>query len=195
MTEYGLQPSYVRLDYSTPFGQHSQTLPTKKWLPSSITQDVGSYVNWDGNPIDAGVMVDDFVTKAKEFLGTDYTYDLATYFDYDETIEKFLPVAIKVLAVAGTGATTKPRQAVSQTFNFRTVGGQPSKLTFLDSSHAGADFDKQTYILFNAAAIALAAEWTDTENAWSGRDNARPDGVISVTYDLNDALRRQYRMV
>lgn len=194
MTEYGLQPSYIRLDYSTPFGQHSQTLPTKQWLPTSITGAMGSYVNWQDDPIDAEAMIDAFIVKAKKFLGTDYSYDLATIFNYGDGIAKFLPVAIKALAVAGTGSNTAPRKAVSQTFNLRSVGGQAAKLIFLDSAHGANDFDKQTYLDFNADAIALVGEYFDTANAWSARDNTRPDAAISVTYDLNDALRKQYRM-
>jgi len=195
MTEYGLQPSYIKLNYSTPFGDHSETIPTLEWLPTSITGNMGSYVNWASTPIDAEAMIDDFVVVAKPFLSSDYTYDLATIFNFDGTANKFLPVAIKALAVAGTGLTAPPRKAVSQTFNLRTTAGNPFKLVFLDAPLGSTDFDKQTLLTFSAAALALVAEVEDTANAWSGRDNARPNAAISVTYDLNDALRRQYRMV
>jgi hypothetical protein len=77
----------------------------------------------------------------------------------------------------------------------RSLGGQPVKLVFLDSSHGANDFDKQFASSFNAAAIALVLEFGDPSNAWSARDNTRPSVAISATYDLNDALRKQYRMI
>jgi len=194
MTEYSLQPSYVQLDYSTPFGNHSQSIATVQWIPTSITGDMGSYVAWNTVPIDAEAMIDAFVAVEAPFLGTDYSYDLATIFNFDGAANKFLPVATKALAVAGTGATAQPRKAVSQTFNYRSTGGGAVKLTFLDSSHAGADFNKQSFLDFNADAIALFAEFSSDANGWSARDNTRPSTAISVTYDLNDALRKQYHM-
>lgn len=195
MTEYSLQPSYVRLDYSSPFGTHSQSLPTVQWLPTSITGAMGSYVAWNTVPVDAEAMIDDFVTLAKAFLGTDYSYDLATVFNFDMAANKFIPVALKSLGVAGTGATAQPRKAVSQTFNLRSVGGQAAKIVFLDASIGAHDFDKQTILDVSPAALALVAEYADTGNGWAARDNTRPNALISVTYDVNDALRKQYGMI
>jgi len=195
MTEYGLQPSYVKLDYSTPFGNHSHTIPTLQWLPTSIMGNMGSYVAWDTVPIDAEAMIDSLVALLKPEIGSDSSYDLASIYNFDVGSGKFRPEAFKALAVAGTGSTASPRKAVSQTINMRTVGGSTFKIVHLDHSLGASEFDKIPPLGFGGAALAIVTEVTLTSNAWSGRDNTRPNGIISATFDLNDALRRQYRMV
>ena len=195
MTEYGLQPSFVQLQYSTPFGTHSQTLPTVQWLPSSITGNMGSYVAWNSVPVDAEAMIDAMVAVLKAEIKADCSYDLATIFNYDSGINKFLPVAVKALAVAGTATGGSPRKACSQTINMRSLGGQPVKIVILDHPMNGGEFDKVSFLDFDAAALAIVAEYSDDANGWSARDNTRPAAAISATFDLNDALRRQYRMV
>ncbi len=195
MTEYGKEPSYGVLNYSTPFGQHSQTILTKQWLSPSISGVLGSYENWNIVPVDAEAMWDALIVTLKPFLSSDYSYDLLTIFNFDTGINKFIPVTGKVLAVAGTGTTDTPRKAVQQTINMRSAGGQPVKLVFLDAPIGAIDFDKQFASSFSSAALALLAEFSDPDNAWSARDNTRPSTGLSATYDLNDALRKQYRMI
>jgi hypothetical protein len=195
MVEYGLQPSYVKIDYSTIFGNHSHTIPTLQWLPTSITGAMGSYVAWDSVPRDAEDMIDSLVTVLKPMIGSDSSYDLATVFNFDSTADIFLPVAFKTLAVAGTGATTAPRKACQQTINIRTTGGHQMKIVHLDHSIGATEFDKISALSFSGAALALVGEITSTAAAWSGRDNTRPLAPVSATFDLNDALRSQYRMV
>lgn len=195
MTEYGLQPSYVRLDYHSSYGPHSQTIPTVQWLPTSITGTLGSYVNWDSTPIDAEAMIDDFVDIAKDLIPTTSQYDVATVFNFDVGADRFIPVATKALGVTGTFTPASPNKAVSLTLNMRTVGGQPFKLVFLDYVLGAAEFNKIGPAAFSADMTAIVDEVSGTTNAWSGRDNTRPTASISATFDLNDALRKQYRMV
>lgn len=195
MTEYGLQPSYIRLDYHSAYGPHSQTLPTKQWLPTSITGAMGSYVDWTGTPIDAEDMIDDFVALEKTLLPPSSSFDGATIFNYDSGIAKFLPVAYKSLAVAGSSGTGSPNKAVSMTLNLRTLGGQPAKLVYLDVVHTGAEFNKETFLTWTTPMVNVFTEYISTAKAWSGRDNTRVDGAVSLTWDLNDALRKQYRMI
>jgi len=195
MTEYGLQPSYVKIEYSTPFGNHSHTIPTLQWLPTSMTGAMGSYLNWSSIAIDAEAMIDALVDVLKAEIGTDSSYDLATVFNYDGTANIFLPVAFKSLAVAGTGATGAPRKACQQTINIRTSGGRPMKIVHLDHSIGATEFDKIPSFSFSGAADAIVAELVDSDNAWAGRDNTQPLAAVSATFDINDALRKQYHMI
>jgi len=194
MTEYGLQPSYIRLDYHSSYAPHSQTIPTVQWLPTSITGAMGSYVNWNSIPIDAEQMIDDYVAAAKELLPTTSSYDLATVFNYDSGANIFVPIATKSLAVAGTMGAASPNKAFSFTINLRTVGGHALKNVFLDYVVGAIELNKISILGFTADMLAVAGELTDADNGWSGRDNTRPGAIVSGTYDLNDALQKQYRM-
>lgn len=195
MTEYGLQPSYIRLDYSSSYGPHSQTIPTVQWLPTPITGDMGSFVNWNTVPVDAEDMIDTLVAEAKTLLPTTTTYNLATIFNWDTGAEKFFPVATKALAVAGTVTPANVNKAVSFTLNMRTIGGQPFKMVFLDYVLTGAEFNKILPISFAAGMVDVAAILSSQDWGWSGRDNTRPAIPVSGTFDLNNALRKQYRMI
>jgi|SRR6185436_2751370 len=194
MTEYGLQPSYLRFDYHSSYGPHSQTIPTKQWLQTSITGTLGSYINWDGDAIDAEDMVDEYLLEAKTLLPTTSVFDLVTVFNWDATLEKFLPVASAAQSVAGTVTPANVNKAVSLTINMRSLGGQPFKLVYLDYVLAGAEFNKIGPSAFAAGMNDVVNIVSGTTNAWSARDNTRPSTAISATFDLNDALRKQYRM-
>jgi hypothetical protein len=195
MTEYGLQPSYLRLDYSSSYAPHSQTIPLKEWLPTSITGLMGSFVNWNGVPIDAEDMIDGYVDVAKTLIPTTSSYDFATIFNFDSGADKFIPVAGKSLAVAGTVTPASPNKAVSLTLNLRTLGGQAFKLVFLDYVIGAREFNKDVPSDWSAAMTNTALYVSDIDNAFSGRDNTRPSAPISATFDLNDALRKQYHMI
>lgn len=195
MPEYGLQPSYGRLDYHSSYGPHSQTIPTKQWLQTSITGELGSYINWDSDAIDAEEMWDAYVDEAKGLLPTTSGFDLVTIFNWDTVLEKFLPVASKSLSVAGTATPANVNKAVSLTLNLRTLGGQPMKLVYLDYVLADAEFNKIAPAAFSTPMDNVVNIVTQTVQAFSGRDNTRPATAISGTFDLNDALRKQYRMV
>jgi len=195
MTEYTLRPSYGRLDYHSSYGPHSQSIPTKQWLQTSITGTLGSYINWDSDAIDAEDMWDQYVDEAKGLLPTTSGFDLITIFNWDDGLAKFLPVASKALAVAGTATPANVNKAVSLTLNMRTLGGQPFKLVYLDYVLADAEFNKITPAAFSTPMEDVVNIVSLTTLAFAGRDNTRPSAAISGTFDLNDALRKQYRMV
>jgi hypothetical protein len=195
MTEYGLQPSYIRLDYSSSYGPHSSTIPTTQWLPTSITGAMGSYVGWNTVPIDAEDMIDGYVALAKALIPPTSSFNFATVFNFDSgPANRFIPVASKALSVVGTSATGSPNKAVSFTMNMRTEGGQPFKVVYLDF-YLATEFNKITAGGFSVAMLAVANYLGDSANAFSGRDNTRPSAIVSGTFDLNDALRKQYRMI
>ncbi len=194
MTEFGLYPAYVRLDYASAYAPHTRLLPTLAWVQSSITGTMGSYISWSGVPRDAEDMIDDLVAKMKPFDDPTTTYNLATIYVVDAVTNQAVPQVFKSLAVVGTSAAAGVRKAVQSTFNFRTVALNAFKVVFLDSPHGTGQFDKALPTTFSADAIALEAELGNTGNAWSARDNSKPNGLVSVTYTLNEALRKQYRM-
>lgn len=195
MTEYGLEPAFVKLDYVSPYAPHSMLLPTRAWLPTSITGNMGSYVAWNDDPIDAEEMIDALVAKLKVFHKPTTSFSLATIFTKPLETDPALPVAIKALAVVGTSAAVGASKAIQQTWNFRTAGTHPAKLTFLDAPMGdNVEFDRVTLLGFNADALSLVNEFCDVANAWSGRDNTRVANAIGITFTVNEALRKQYHM-
>ncbi len=195
MTEYGLQPSYAMISSRSSYGPHSSTIPTKQWLPTSITGAIGSYVNWNGVPIDAEDMWDGYTSALADLMPTTSHIDLVTLFDWDTGLNKFFPVATKTYAVTGTFTPASPNKAVSMTMNIRTQGGAAYKAVVLDYVLGAAEFNKITLASYSAEMIALSSFIRDDDNAFSGRDNTKPSYDVSVTFDLNQALRKQYRMI
>lgn len=195
MTEYALDPAYGVLSYTTDYSEHKQVIPTLNWVSTSITGVLGSYVAWDTVPIDAEAMWDALIAKLKVFQHTTTQYTLLEIFTKASPTNPSILVAAKDLSVAGTSAAGGVRKAVQATFNMKTTGGNPAKLVFLDYPHGTGQFDKQQGSGLSADAAALIAEMADTGNAWAGRDKNRINTLLSVTNTLNEALRKQYRMV
>lgn len=194
MTEYGLDPAFVKLHYTSAYAPHVHIIPTLNWIPTSITGTLGSYVAWNSVPIDAEVMIDNLIDKLRPFADPTTSYDLIEIFTKASPSDPNVLVATAARTLAGTSAAAGVRKAVQATFNFKTTGGAAFKLVFLDYPHGTGQFDKQPAIALSADAVALAAEITDVGNAWAGRDKTRPSTIISVTNTLNEALRKQYRM-
>lgn len=194
MTEYSLDPAFVRIDYTSVFGAHVHIIPTKAWIPTSLTGTMGSYLDWTGTPTDAEDMIDALVAQFAAIHKDDTTYTLATIYTKAGVDAPSLPVATKALAVAGTSALTTHAKAIQAIFNLRTAGIQPMKLVFLDVPHAATDFLKETPFTFSAAQNAIFSEIESNANAWSGRDNTQAITAVSVTWDINKSLRKRYGM-
>jgi len=194
MTEYSLDPAFVRLDYVSVWGPHVHLIPTKEWLPTSISGTMGSYVDWTSTPVDAEAMIDDLVAAFAPIHKDNTNYTLATIYTKDGVDAPAIPVATKALSVAGSSALTTHAKAIQATFNMRTLGVQPFKLVFLDVPHSGGDFDKETPFTFSAAEIAIFAEVMNPARAWAGRDNTQGAAAISVTWNINQSLRKRYGM-
>ena len=194
MTEYGLEPAYVKVDYSTAFGAHSHLICTRAWNPVSITGTLGSYIAWDTTAIDAEVMMDDLVDNlADQHLDTTSINQVTVFTKADETSPS-LPVASKAYTTVGVIASPKISRAVSKTLNFRTDGIHAAKIVILDAPHNNTDFNKEFYADWVTADVNMLLLLTNDGYAWSGRDNTRFNSAVSITWNLNQQLRKQYGM-
>jgi len=189
-----LFPAFLRLDYHTLYGTHSQVIPTTEWFPTSITGTIGSYLGWDSVPIDAEVMMSNLVTVAKDLFKSTTVYDLATVFTMATPTSPAIPQASVAIGTAGVSTATVPDKATQFTFNFRTSLNGKMKFVCLDAPVGASNFDKQLPGSYSATLQAIIDEIMDDSNAWAGRDGGQPSASISVTLDLNDALRKRYRM-
>lgn len=194
MPEYDVGPTFVQLDYVSPFGAHSHQIPAREWNSVPITGDMGSFTAWNGTPRDAEAMIDEFLLNIKALHRPGSSYTLATIFTKPTPTAPSIPVASKALAVVGTNTLTTHSKAIQSIMSMRTTLFHPVKLVFLDVPHDEGEFDKQNIGNMGASYVAVFDDFSSDENAWCGRDGAQPQTCISLTWNLNQALRKQYAM-
>jgi hypothetical protein len=195
MAPNSLSPSSVLIDYHSLYGAHKMTIPTLQWLPTNLTGTLGSYLAWDGvTSVDAEAMVNALVDLLKVFVISSTAFDLATVYNQATATSDNIPARSVALTQVGTSSATGFTQAQSATFNFKTTANGDAKLILLDSPIGSAGFVALHPASFSAAVLALEVGFTDTASAWSGRDDARPNVLRKVTYDLNEKLQRAYKM-
>lgn len=194
MTEYGLDPAYVVIDYVSEYAPHKHIIPTLAWSATNITGTMGSYTAHDSTPVDAEDMIDALVALLAPIAHTSTTYTQASVYTKPTPDDPAILERAKAYTTAGSSAASGVRKAVQATFNMKTVGAQPFKVVFLDYPHGTGQFDKQYPSSFSADAIALADALANPSNAWAGRDKTRVATFLTVTNTLNEALRKQYRM-
>jgi hypothetical protein len=170
------------------------TIPTLEWFPTNITGVLGSFPTWAGGTIDGEAMVDALVVALVPFLKPSASFDQATVYTQASPTSDNIPRASAVLGVAGTSAATTENQAVSTTFNFKTLGNGDSKLVLLDTPIGSNWFRSLLPAAFDANVLALEAEFVATTNAWAGRDDTRVATLRKISIDLNEKLQKQYRM-
>jgi len=195
MAPNSLSPSSIVIDYHSAFGAHKMTIPTLQWLPTNLTGALGSFLAWDGiTSVDAEAMVTALITKLKVFAIATVLFDLATVFNQATSTSDNIPARSVALGIAGTSSATGFTQAQSATFNFKTTANGDAKLVLLDSPVGSTGFVAIHPSGFTTPVTDLETEFTAVTNAWSGRDDARPNVLRKITYDLNEKLQKSYRM-
>lgn len=192
MAPNSLSPASVVLAYHSAYGAHKATIPTKEWFPTSITGNLGSYTSWLGGPVDAEVMVKALCDVLKAFMPATSTFDSATIYTMATATSPNIPRNSIPLSIVGTSASANPSAAFSATFHFVTTTFGKAKLVVLDSPFGSNWLAPLLPAGFTAPVIALDAEFSDGNNAWSGRDDSPPASIVKVTYDVNDKLQREY---
>lgn len=193
MTPHSLVPAYVRLDYHTRYAPHVHLIPTRAWLPTSMTGSMGSYVAWNTSTIDAEAMITALVTTFLPLIPSTTVYDLATVYTVSAVGAPAIPRAIGVLGLAGTGANVGTDKATQFTFNMRSSGFYPFKIVMLDFPSGTGQFNKTLPANFSADQLNMFIELGLSTNAWSARDDTQPLQAISITGTLNERLRKQYK--
>ena len=191
MAPNSLSPASVVIDYHSAYAPHKMTIPTLPWFPTSITGSLGSYQAWNGDPIDAEVMITALVNVLKVFLKTNASFDSVTTYTQATAESPNIPRASLALPIAGTAATGN-EAAVSATWNFKTAGNGNMKLVLLDSPVPATWFARILPAGFSGGQQDVIDEITANSNAWSGRDDEDISLCRSITYDLNDKLQRMY---
>ncbi len=196
MTPNSLSPSSLIIDYHTLFGAHKMTIPTLQWLPVNVGAGVlGSYVAHDGfTTVEADNMVTTLCNDLAPFVNSTTVFDLVTIYNQATSTSDNIPARSLALGIAGTLGATTLAEAVSATFNFKTVDNGDVKLVLLDIPLGGTGFRAIHPAAFGADVLALEVEFTADDRAWSGRDDTRPSVLRKITWDLNDKLQKSYKM-
>jgi hypothetical protein len=139
-------------------------------------------------------MIDALVAAMADMHQNTTTMNLATIFTKADEASPAVPVASKGLAVVGTLGSAVHTRAIQKTFNFRTEGIHPAKIVFLDVPHDVTDFNKQFPVSWVTSELALFTTFAGNEWAWAGRDNTQVLSAVSITWNLNQQLRKQYGM-
>jgi len=168
------------------------TIPTRDWIPTPVSGAIGSYLNWQGNPVDAESMVNALVDLLKPFFLASTHFDLVTVYTQATPTADNIPRKSVALSQVGTNGATNPSAAVSATFNFKTTANGDAKLVCLDVPFGSNWLAPLKPAAFSADILALAAEFESDLVAWSGRDDTKPDVLRTVTYDVNDELQKKY---
>lgn len=191
MTAFGLQPSFIKIFETSAFSRHVRTLPIKQWIIGGGVG--GSVTNWSGDIIDVDTMVKALVNKMKVLVPATTSYDYYEVWNYPTVDALPIPVATNALSIVGTSVSTGWSEAVEETFHIQTEAFGKFKLVMLDIPTDNF-FGKVAPADFDANVLALIAEITAVDNAWSGRDGARPALAKSATITLNEKLRRSYKL-
>jgi hypothetical protein len=194
MANNSLWPAFGIVDYSSAYGNHKMTIPTRAWNAGIGTNGFGGYLGWDlSTANDAQDMWTDLITDIAAFAPATLTFNNATIYTMASSISPRIPVTQIPLNIAGTSAATTQAKAAQSTWNFRTTTFGIFKLVLLDSP-VGTGFNKTLAGSFGAPDLAVIGGLTDQAKAWSGRDGSPPANCHSKTYTLNEKLRREYGM-
>lgn len=192
MTEHTLFPSFVVVNYHSEMARHKMTLPTRAWNPLGGETVLGGYEAWDSSNRDAVEMINDLVTKLVVRHGATVVYDEAVIYNIPVEFGAAYPVGNVIFEDAvGTDGTPGWYKAVQATFSFYDTGFNESKLVLLDAASDNG-FDRRSAATYITAETDIANEWRADTNAWASRAGLQPKTFRTVTYTINDALRKRY---
>jgi len=194
MAENSLYPGFIKFDYHSVYGAHSQIVPTTAWnsVPLVPGNALGSYTNWSSAPCDGELMAIDLATALNAFLPATGGYDTATVYTLDTETSPARPRATLALGLTGTNVSTAWSKAASQTFVARDSEFSLGKIVQLDVPTAS--FDPLVDLSGSAPAQEVFDTWSALGWAWATRNGLRPESFVRLVYDLNDKLRREYDM-
>lgn len=189
---FALDPAFVRIFYHTAFGQHVMTIPTLEWDQSIGTNGAGGYLNHIGNPVDAVDMIEALVNELADFQPATAEFDNAII--YRQFTPTSIPAPVRAVTLGIPGVSASADVPASQaTMTMRTLMFNIVKLTWFDAAPT-TDFLPQRTLPASGQPLDLFNVFSDDDWAWVGRDGSQPNQFIQVSYTLNEALRKQYRL-
>lgn len=192
--ENSLAPAFVRIEYQSSWGLHSQTIPTVPYILPDVGH-IGGQFDLLGAELStpADDAVEDLIEILRPFHHTSTTFVGYTIFTQEDEDAAPQPRYAASLGLAGTNSSSTWRKAVQVTWTWRTEEFGLFKLVALDAV-SGNDFDKRVAVGSGTALEALDAFVRADESFVTGRDGAQPGVFLQQAITLNEKLRKAYRM-
>lgn len=185
-----LAPGFVKMSYTTPYGNHTMTIPVDPYEFSSgvwyIRQkDFATGQLWT-------TVLGEYVTLLKALMADESSFTEAVL--YEKTVGN-APVfrAAATLGVAGT-STTATVKASQIKFTFRSAEGGIGYVVLLDSVYAVNEKRIPPSWGGDSAIEAVADYLVATGSMVMARDTSYPVAVLKLLSKTNDELRKQYGM-
>lgn len=190
MTVHDIGPFYAELAYHSAYAPHEMTIPVRQW---SAGAGNGELLQRSGSLVDTDTIMGDFVDLLKAFFPASVSFDYFRIFSKPTPTSTPILVASGTLGVAGTNATAGWTKATTATFTFKTAVGNVAKIQLLDMGNNNS-WDRVLFSTLGGDGLAFVNWYTGVENPFVGRDNEDVAYFEQISYDLNDALRKQYHM-
>jgi len=189
-----LYPAFITIEYSSSYGQHIMTIPTRTYTPDSDPEVPGTIPRWsDDVPVAVNTLVDALVHTMEAQFPDTVNFNRFTVFTLATPTSDPIPRFSQALDIAGTGVSVGWSKAVQLTITAQAVDFSLGKLVLLDSGSFNT-FDKVVAPGESATIDAIFAEWSSTSKCWATRGGTRPNVFKQASKTLNERLRREYRM-
>lgn len=193
MTEGTLSPAYFVLNYHSIYGSHKATIPTLQWYPTNITGNLGSFETWNAGTVDAEEMIQTYADNMMQFYAATASTDSAEIWTKDTPTSPAYPRRQYPIISAGTDTVGTWQKATQAQWIVRCADFSIAKYVFLDFNSHGS-WDSLSDISGSPDSITFLNHLTDADQAFSSRKDSQPNGIIKITYKLNDQLRKEYEM-
>jgi hypothetical protein len=183
-----LGPYWIQLNY-TGYAPHTMTIPIKGWNPSGT---IGTVDIWSGGTENTLTMMSGFVTVLKPMFNADISFN--NYLVYKQLLPADTPEPVSSQQFSGqigTNAGGSWASAVEIIFIARTTAFGIVKLDLLDACSE----DNFNPVISPATNPQLLIDyWFNDAHGFAGRDNAQPNTFLKYTVNLNQKLRKSYRL-
>jgi hypothetical protein len=194
MAPGSLAPAFVQIGYSSAHGEHVMTRPTRAWSPPAGSSTAGFFDDWVGGQIDANVMIEALVDLMADLMATTSSFDYFIIYTQADADSEPIIAHIGTLTAPGTVTASAQDKGTQAHYALLDTGGAKCGITLMDMP-LEYGFERKNFIGSLATPESLMiAEFTADTNGWSSRKDGRPVVFKRATYDMNDALRKRYRM-
>jgi hypothetical protein len=170
------------------------TRPTTAWSPPAGVAVAGFFDDWAAGTVDAADMIQDLVTKMADLMATTSSFDYYIIYTQADADSEPIIAIINTLSTPGTVTASAQEKATQGHYALLDTNGKKCGITLMDMP-LEYGFERKNFVgALATPESALVTELTLTNKGWSSRQNARPAVFKRATYDMNDALRKRYRM-
>lgn len=194
MTPHSRSPAFIVIDSHSAFAPHKSQFCIADFFPPSSGHLLGTATAHDGTIVDLINCVDQLLGVISVVYLPSTIFDLATVYTQALAVGPAFPQASYVPTQVGVSASDGPHKATETTFVFRTSAFNIAKMVMLDTPVPG-NFDQIPVGSWGAPQNAILAEFGALNNPWTGLDGNRPAQGVRITYNMNQKLRKEYRMV